>query len=131
MNANAFHSVALAALLVYASGASQRAAPPSPLKCDRNHLTSFTGRVVGYSRDKKHITLRMRTDEATDESFEIKIDQGESGAAHFLMRGGAFREADWGTIESSQSKLKRGMRAIVWVCDDGSAPVIDWRPPES
>ena len=109
---------------------TQRAAPPSPVTCDRNHLTSFTGRVVSYNREKGRIALAMRTDEETNEKFSVRLEQGEDGSKHFLMRGQQFTETDWAIIEVSRSKLRQGMRAIVWVCDDGSAPVIDWRPRE-
>ena len=108
----------------------QRAAPPSPLTCDRNHLTSFTGRVVSYHRDKSRIALNVHTDEETDEKFSIPIETGDDGSKRFLMRGKTFTKSDWNVIEVSQSKLRPGMRAIVWVCDDGSAPVVDWRPRE-
>ena len=120
------------AILLTASEASvaQRVAPPSPLSCDRNHLTSFTGRVLSYRRDKSRITLSMRTDEETSEKFSIPIPTGEDGSKRFLIRGKAFAESDWSLVEVSRTKLRPGMRAIVWVCDDGSAPVVDWRPRE-
>ncbi len=109
---------------------AQRAAPPSPLRCDRNHLTSFTGRVVSYRRQTGSIVLRVRTDEETTEDFSLRFDKSEDGSKHFLMRGQPFKPSDWALVEASRTRLRPKMRAIVWVCDDGSAPVIDWRPFE-
>ena len=108
----------------------QRAAPPSPLTCDRNHLTSFTGRIVSYRRENGRIVLRVRTDEETTEDFSLRFARSEDGSKHFLMRGQPFKPSDWGLVEASRTRLRPKMRAIVWVCDDGSAPVIDWRPFE-
>ncbi|MEP7271464.1 MAG: hypothetical protein ABI882_08150 [Acidobacteriota bacterium] len=118
---------------------AQRAAPPSPLTCDRNHLTSFTGRVVSYRRQmgqmgqkgqNGRITLRVHTDDATTEDFSIRLGASEDGSKHFLMRGQPFKPSDWTLVEATRTRLRPKMRAIVWVCDDGSAPVIDWRPFE-
>jgi hypothetical protein len=130
MAGSLIHCVLLGAILLWNDADAQRIAPASPLKCDRNHLTSFMGRVVSYRRDSTHIAIRMRTDEKTNESFEIKLVDGDSAEKHFLMRGEIFQPNDWQAVEASRSVLKPGMRAIIWVCDDGSAPVIDWRPPE-
>ena len=46
------------------------------------------------------------------------------------VRGAEFKAEDWKRIEGRPGHLKPGMRAIVWVCDDGSTPVVDWRPAE-
>jgi hypothetical protein len=109
---------------------AQRIAPPAAITCDRNHLTSFTGRILLYQLKPNRIVLRVRTDEATTENFTIKPAPGKSAEQYFLLRGEAFKTSDWSSIESAAGKLKRGMRATVWVCDDGSTPVVDWRPAE-
>ncbi|MGE0130406.1 MAG: hypothetical protein AB7U82_20205 [Blastocatellales bacterium] len=110
--------------------AGQRIAPPSALKCSRNHLTSFMGRVTSYQRSQTRIFIRVRTDEQTTESFTLKFTKNDDPAKLFLMRGEEFKQSDWKLIEVSTGRLRKPMRAIVWVCDDGSNPVIDWRPPE-
>jgi hypothetical protein len=110
--------------------ATQRVAPPAALKCSRDHLTSFTGRILQYKRVPGRIKLRVRTDEATTEDFTLSFPRAGDGSRHFMMRGGAFKPEDWKRIEASHGRLRPGMRAIVWVCDDGSTPVVDWRPPE-
>jgi len=81
---------------------------------------------------KDHIFIRVRTDEETTESFTIdlaKTKTEDDPAKWFLMRGELFKQSDWELIEEGMGKIKPNMRATVWVCKDGSTPVIDWRPP--
>jgi hypothetical protein len=108
----------------------QRLAPPAALKCPRNNLTSFTGRVIAYQRTNTRIHLRVRTDEETTESFTLRFANNDDPIKWFLLRGGEFKQSDWKSIESSRGRLRKSMRITVWVCDDGSKPVFDWRPPE-
>jgi len=108
----------------------QRIAPPSSLKCSRDHLTSFMGRVIAYQRSPRRIFIRVRIDEETTESFTLKFTRNDDPARLFLLRGEEFKPGDLKLIEVSTGRLRKPMRAIVWVCDDGSNPVIDWRPPE-
>ena len=74
--------------------------------------------------------LRVRTDEETTENFTLRFPKTEDGSKHFLLKGEGFKPEDWGQIEVSRSRLKPKMRATVWVCDDGSTPIIEWRPAE-
>lgn len=119
-----------------AAAGGQRIAPPSALKCSRDHLTSFTGKVIAYRRSPTRVFLRVRTDEETTESFSLKLTKAEDATKFFLLRGDAFNSNDWALIESSTGKLRQStgamgtMRATVWVCDDRSNPVISWQPPE-
>src|SRR5262245_37085979 len=110
--------------------AGQRIAPPSSLKCSRDHLTSFMGRVTAYQRSRTRIFIRVRTDEQTTENFTLKFTRNDDPIKLFLLRGEEFKQNDLKLIEVSTGRLRNPMRAIVWVCDDGSNPVIDWRPPE-
>jgi len=107
-----------------------RIRPPDAIKCDLNHLTSFTGTVLSYSRNASRLTLRMRTDEATTEQFTLRFARGADATKFFLLHGEQFRTADWSLIERRRYRLRPKMRATVWVCDDKSNPVIDWRPRE-
>ena len=109
----------------------QRVRPPASLKCTRDHLTAFQGRILSYTRGKQDISLRVRTDEETTESFSLKWAASEAPETWFLMRGEGFKAGDWKLIESAPGKLLDGTRIIVWVCDDGSKPVFDWRPKEA
>jgi hypothetical protein len=108
----------------------QRLRPPASLKCSRDHLTSFQGRILEYKRGKNNIYLRVRTDEDTTETFNLKWEAPDKAEKWFLLRGEAFKAEDWKLIESAPGKLNDGVRIIVWVCDDGSKPVFDWRPKE-
>jgi hypothetical protein len=106
----------------------QRLRPPASLKCTRDHLTAFQGRILSYTRGKQDISLRVRTDEETTETFSLKWAASETPETWFLLRGEGFKAGDWKLIESGPGKLVDGTRIIVWVCDDGSKPVFDWRP---
>lgn len=106
----------------------QRLAPPEAVKCPRNNLTVYEGRVVAYRRAAAQIFLRIRTDAGTSESVTVRHRRGEDPSRWFLLWAEPFRPADWRQIESRKGRLRAGMRANAWVCDDGSNPVIDWRP---
>lgn len=109
--------------------AGQRLRPPASLKCSRDHLTSFQGRAIDYKRSEKQIVIRVRTDEETTESFTLNWGD-DKPEKWLLLRGEEFKPADWKLIEGAPGRLIDGMRLIVWVCDDGSKPVLDWRPRE-
>lgn len=109
----------------------QRLRPPASLKCSRDHLTAYQGRVLDYRRGKQDITLRVSTDDGTTESVSLKWAASEKPETWFLLRGEPFKDGDWKRIESGPGKLADETRIIVWVCDDGSKPVLDWRPKEA
>jgi hypothetical protein len=117
-------------------GARQgRLRPPVGLSCDRNHTTSFTGRITVYSRTSRRILIRVRTDEQTTEQFTISLRRGEEASKKFLFQGEAFQSGDWKKIERGRGLLKPKMRATIWACrddnDDFRAELIDWRPNEN
>jgi len=106
-----------------------RLAPPPHVTCDRNHLTSWTGKVTGYRRDEQSIWIEISTDENTVEETTIEHKGFVDAPSHFLLWGEPFQRNDWTAIEATPGNLIDGMRAIVWVCSDGGTPaVIDWRP---
>jgi len=106
-----------------------RIAPPPAISCDRNQLTSWTGKVSGYRRGDKVIWIEISTDEQTVEQATIEHDGWADAASRYLLWGDPFTHADWTAIESSPGKLMDGMRATVWICSDGmTPPVIDWQP---
>lgn len=111
-----------------------RLQPPTGLSCDRNHTTSFTGRITLYSRTTRRILIRVRTDEQTTEQFIIRLSRGEDASKKFLFEGEAFQPGDWRKIERERGVLKPKMRATIWACrddtDDFHAELIDWRPDE-
>lgn len=117
-------------LLASTAQAQGRIRPPDSIKCDHNHLTSFTGRILSYQRKPGRVSIRMRTDEATTESFTLRFRKTEDAAKWFLLMAEPFKQSDWALIERSRYRLRPNMRASVWVCDDGSNPIVDWRPGE-
>lgn len=117
-------------LLTSSAKAQGRIRPPDSIKCDHNHLTSFTGRILSYQRSPGRVSIRMRTDEATTESFTLRFRRTEDASKWFLLMGEPFKQSDWALIERRRYQLRPKMRASVWVCDDGSNPIVDWRPGE-
>ena len=105
-----------------------RIRPPDAVTCDRNHLTSYTGRVLFYSRRAGRVVLRIRTDEETTETVTLRHPRGSSPAKWFLLGRERFKASDWSRIESSKGRLLPDMRVTAWVCDDGNRPIIDWQP---
>jgi hypothetical protein len=75
--------------------------------------------------------IQLHTDAQTTEELTLHHPEGADLIQWFLLRGKEFQSEDWALIESAHNHLWANMRAIVWVCDDGSNPVIDWRPPET
>jgi Tfp pilus assembly protein FimV len=112
-----------------ASASPGRMRPP-PLACDANHLTVWPGRVTGYMRRKDSTWLRIATDDDTVESTTLRHPGEANAARHYRLNGAPFAAADFARIESKPGKLRAGMRARAWICDDGvTPPVIDWQPP--
>jgi len=97
--------------------------------CDRNRLTSYTGRVVSLERGHDRTIVRMETDESTREALVIRHPEGDA-LPHFRMAGEAFTEADWETILPA-GQLRPGARATAWVCADEINPKVDWERPRS
>jgi hypothetical protein len=109
--------------------AQGRLRPPEFVTCDRNHLTSFTGRVVSLARGADSTTLSMETDESTKERFTIR-HPGSDATAWFHLSGVPFTAADWAALLPG-GHLRPGARARVWVCADEPNPHVDWERPST
>ena len=119
----------------------RRLAPPPGLACDANYVTSFTGRVLSYSRRSGRIFIRVRTDEATTEEFTIPYTETEDFLKRFQLFGQPLGQGGLEKIESRWRRDKRNVRATVWACYDKewrnpSAILIDWqvgkpKPPQT
>lgn len=110
-----------------------RIAAPGYLKCPRNNTTSFTGRVLAYSRSRGRVFIRVRTDEETTEQFTLRYGRRDEASSIFRLRGEPFRSVDWRVIESRAGRLRPRMRATVWACYEDDIPkaeLINWLPPE-
>jgi hypothetical protein len=105
-----------------------RLRPPGFVTCDRNQLTSFTGRVAGLERHRGRTVLRIETDDRTRETLTLRHPDGEA-RAFFRMAGEPFAEADWEVILPS-GRLRPGTRATAWVCAGEANPTIDWERPQ-
>jgi hypothetical protein len=108
------------------AAAQGRLRPPAFVTCDRNHLTSFSGRIVSLQRDHDSTTLRMETDENTKEHFTLR-HPGAEVTAWFYIGGKPFTSTDWAAL-LHEGRLRQGARATVWVCADEPNAKVDWEP---
>jgi hypothetical protein len=107
--------------------AAQRVAAPAQIPCSRDHLTLYNGRVLGLSRTKARTTIRIRTDYDTTEQVTLSHAKTGTPLQWFRLNGAAFRQGDWSVIEARRNRLRSGVKANIWVCDDGSNPIVDWQ----
>ena len=110
-----------------------RIMPPPELKCDRNDLTLYDGRILAYRRRLGKTFLRIRTNYDTTEEVTVRHRGTDDPSKFYLLNGQPFLKSDWRRIEKSKGVLKAGMRANVWVCRDNPSiqPVVDWRPDDT
>ena len=124
----------MALLLCVASLAQEgRMMPPRELKCDRNDLTLYDGRILAYRRRIGKTFLRIRTNFDTTEEVIVLHRGTDDPSKFYLLNGGPFTKGDWRRIEKRKGVLKAGMMANVWVCRDNPSiqPVVDWRPDDT
>ena len=91
-------AIFLAAIPVAAQG---RLRPPANVGCDRNNLTSHTGVLKKFTRDKAQAKLTIQTDDATTETVTVPVEKIAGHAP------------------------KTGERLTAWVCTSG-AVTIEW-----
>lgn len=107
------------------AGGQSRQRPPEAFACDPNDLTSYTGVVERYQRERERTTLRIRTDWDTNEDVAVAHRGAADAAASFRYAGRPFTAKDWERIESSAGVLRPSTRATAWVCKDGKV-LVDW-----
>ena len=123
----AIPSLVLALLASSIVAAQGRLRPPAFVTCDRNQLTSFTGRVVSLSRDADATRLVMDTDEATREQITVSHPKGDA-TPWFYRTGQPFTQQDWAVLLPG-GRLRSDARATAWVCATEANPRIDWALP--
>jgi rhodanese-related sulfurtransferase len=104
-----------------------RLAPPAAVTCDRNQLTSYTGKVKSYKRQHGKTVLVIETSADTIETVTLAHDKSGDPSRFYLIHGTPFTSRDWSRIERRKGELLPNMSAIAWVCSNGRN-VIDWRP---
>lgn len=126
-------TVFVAGVAVHSQESGGRIMPPSGLKCDRNDLTVYDGKVLTYRRRKGSTFLRMRTNFDTSEVVTLRHPGTDDPSEFYLLNGEPFTRSDWRRIEKRKNVLRPGMRANVWVCRGNPAiqPVVDWRPDDT
>lgn len=105
----------------------QRLAPPPGLPCSRDTLTSYSGKILRYTRKPNQIFLLMRTDEATTEKFQIEISKGKNHLNLYLLNGQAISATELEQVEKRILKKSKAVTVTVWECINTSHRVIDWR----
>lgn len=111
------------ALCISSLAQGGRLRPPADFACDPNHMTSWTGELVFYWRDRLQLGFTIDTDDGTQESLILPYSQH-----NFRINGEEFTHSDWAKVESEVGTLKPMVRARVWLCDnDGHATLIDWQ----
>jgi hypothetical protein len=107
-------------------GAQGRIAPPAFVTCDRNELTSYTGRVTVLERGKDSTRLVIETDESTTERVVIR-HPADDLLATFHRQGKDFTDDDLAQLLPS-GRLRADARATVWVCATAAVrPQVDWK----
>lgn len=106
-----------------------RVMPQPQLKCDRNDLTLYDGKVLAYRRRIGSTVLRIRTNFDTTEAVIIRHPGTDDPSEFYLVNGKPFIKSDWRSIEKGKKVLRGGMRANVWVCRGNPSiqPIVDWR----
>ena len=97
------------ALVLWAVSVAQeggRIMPPPQLKCDRNDLTSYDGRILAYRRRLGSTFLRIRTNFDTTEEVTIRHRGSDDPSKFYLINGEAFTKTDWRRIEKRPRVLK-------------------------
>jgi rhodanese-related sulfurtransferase len=102
---------------VEGGGGAGRMRPPDSVKCDRNQLTAYIGRVTEYRREKDTTILIIATSSDTVETVTLRGDPKNS----YLIQGKPFDE------ERAEKVVRPGVSAVAWVCADGTT-IVDWRP---
>lgn len=119
----------LSSAVMIGHGQGRIGAPPA-VKCDRNEVTLYDGRVIAYRRRKGKTFLRIRTSFDTTEDVTILHPGTNDPAKFYLINGAPFTKEDWKRIEKTSGVLRTAMRANVWVCRGNPSiqPVVDWQP---
>lgn len=110
-----------------ATRSSGRLAPPAAVACDRNSLTSYTGKVKSYKRQRGKTTLVIDTTAGTTERVTLLHPKSDDPSRFYLVAGTPFTSRDWTRIERRKGQLHPNMSAVAWVCTNG-ATIVDWRP---
>ena len=111
-------------------GRDGRLADSPDSACDRNHLTSWFGVITGYRQTADQTWLEIHTDYDTVEQITLDHAGRADAADYFQLWEQPFEPPDWALIRQSPGVLKEGVRAVIWVCNDGATPpLVDWQPP--
>ncbi len=112
-----------------ATSAQGRLRPPAFVTCDRNHLTSFTGKVVSLVAIERLDHACGWRPTRTRRSGSRCAIPAQTRRAWFFVGGRPFTAADWPALLPG-GRVRAGARATVWVCSDEPNPRVDWIPAD-
>ena len=93
----------------------------------RDHLTSYTGKVLSMKQQRGSTRIWMRTDEETSEQFTLR-DATDNPLEYFFGVERKLQGSNWKQIETGKNQLRPDLLATVWVCENGGNPIMDWQP---
>ncbi len=103
-------------------GGRDRLAPPAALDCDRNHLTSYEGRLRALTPGPDTITVTLVTDWGSEETFAVPSDSVQ------LRDGQPMDPTSLAEFLATLEPPTTVPRLIAWVCSEPCAVTLDWRP---
>ncbi|MCA0900274.1 MULTISPECIES: hypothetical protein [Microbulbifer] len=125
-----FIFVCMLSLLGSSEVAAQRLAVPEYVTCDRNQLTSWQGEITRVNRKGNSVDLAIETDYGTSESMTMAGASWEEVIAQFRLAGRPFTADDWSQLFDTEGNHRRGLRAIIWLCQaDDQPPIVNWQLP--
>ncbi|MCW8092842.1 hypothetical protein [Alteromonas sp. ASW11-130] len=112
--------------------AQERLRVPEFVPCERNNLTSLTGKVTTYLRGKNKTKFTIKTFAGTTENVALSYKDINELERHYYMNGKALTPHNWSLLEDSPQQIKADVTARVWLCSDQSHKIIvDWQVPTS
>ena len=104
-----------------------RLMPPAALSCDRDHLTSFEGRLERLELGDAYHRAVLRTDWDSMETFELPFEGDEPC---YLLDGQVMAPGTWRELLPDPEHPPAGLRVIAWVCEAPATVTLDWRPAD-
>jgi hypothetical protein len=103
-------------------GGRDRLAPPAALNCDRNHLTSYEGRLQALTPAPDELTVTLVTDWDSEETFTVPANAVQ------LRDGTPMDPPAQAAFLAALKPPTTAPRLIAWVCAEPSSVTLDWRP---
>ncbi len=101
---------------------------PDFVSCERNNLTSFSGKPTKYNRENGELEITIATDFDTVETITVGYPSSTALMESFFIKGKAVDLKSWQEFEESVGILSGKISVTAWVCNlEGIAPVFVWK----